>query len=180
MLRSSTNGITGRLTTLNHEISKAISNPPCGFTLPPEEIELRKTLLNFNGICEYCEKNEANTMDHYNPLIIDTMPSQYCNDPWNLIPCCSTCNSSKGSQQFAVWLNGSGKKNPFRTMSQEDFTRISAKFERYEPEYQKYHYKKSCPMTLVSELKNDMSECLERFQKKADKIHELTTFTRSS
>ncbi|WP_237209296.1 HNH endonuclease [Rothia nasimurium] len=44
-----------------------------------------------NGRCSYCQISRANTLDHFLPK------SRYpllAISPWNLVPCCSECNSS--------------------------------------------------------------------------------------
>ena len=54
------------------------------------------SLFNFfNNKCAYCETNKAVCLDHVTPI-------KYKNDnsPQNLLPVCTTCNSSKNAKHF--------------------------------------------------------------------------------
>ena len=54
--------------------------------------------------CGYCMRmGEGKTVDHINPLVIDSMPSGFITDINNLIPCCKDCNSKKGGKLFKKW-----------------------------------------------------------------------------
>ena len=54
--------------------------------------------------CTYCLKeNVATTMDHLNCLVSGTIPTGYYTEKNNLVPCCSSCNSSKGNKKFEEW-----------------------------------------------------------------------------
>ena len=64
-----------------------------------------KTILmtDANGhiqpLCPFCTINNSNTLDH---LIPKTEFPEYSDNPRNLMPCCSECNSLKSSE----WRNG--------------------------------------------------------------------------
>ena len=54
--------------------------------------------------CAYCGES-ANTLDHIFGLVNDKVFSGYTNDISNLLPCCSSCNSSKGKNDWDKWIN---------------------------------------------------------------------------
>ena len=56
--------------------------------------ELRLSILQDVITCPFCENNEANTLDHY--FCKEKFP-QYSVCADNLVPCCSSCNSNKGT-----------------------------------------------------------------------------------
>lgn len=56
-----------------------------------------------NNLCPYCQLDKVGTLDHILPK---TPFPEYSSMPWNLIPCCSTCNSKKDD----VWLDNNNKR----------------------------------------------------------------------
>lgn len=55
--------------------------------------------LNLGNRCQYCDRNDVNTLDHYLPK---GKYAEFSILGLNLIPCCSKCNSKKGEN----WKNG--------------------------------------------------------------------------
>lgn len=51
-----------------------------------------------NSLCPYCSIGEANSLDH---IIPKTVMPVLSDNPKNLIPCCSSCNSKKSNTWFA-------------------------------------------------------------------------------
>lgn len=150
--------ILNRNSTLRYEVSKLLG---CDTTSPTEDdIILKKKLLNCNSLCEYCETKEASTKDHYMALVKNELPTQYCNDIWNIIPCCTTCNSSKGGKSFFEWRESgmqqrkkkTKSKNPFKHMDIEKANRIQAKFVEYDKAFQERHIQKVYPKELNETL----------------------------
>jgi len=43
------------------------------------------------------------TVDHYFPLMTNKLPTGYITELSNLIPCCGSCNSSKGGKHWKSW-----------------------------------------------------------------------------
>ncbi len=71
------------------------------------EIECFFKELNLEqGQCAYC-LDKANAMDHVKPLVTGGLPTGYITEIRNLVPCCSACNSAKGSQDFKTWYKSS-------------------------------------------------------------------------
>jgi 5-methylcytosine-specific restriction endonuclease McrA len=52
----------------------------------------------FNNICCYCGKDKELTQDHFIPLVNG---GEYTKN--NIVPCCLSCNSSKGNKDFLEW-----------------------------------------------------------------------------
>lgn len=61
--------------------------------------------------CAYCG-NDANQWDHFEPIVDKQRPRGYITEIYNLIPCCSTCNSSKSGSNWFTWITGTSKKSP--------------------------------------------------------------------
>ena len=56
-----------------------------------------------SNFCPYCQLDKVGTLDHILPK---TPFPEYSSMPWNLIPCCSTCNSKKDD----YWLDENNKR----------------------------------------------------------------------
>ena len=68
------------------------------------KIELTTTSKGrISNVCPYCQLDKVGTLDHILPK---TPFPEYSSMPWNLIPCCSTCNSKKD----AYWLDVNNKR----------------------------------------------------------------------
>lgn len=92
--------LTGRSSTINNAFAIAITP-----YIRPENWELvgyYETLGIKEGQCVYC-LGDGNGRDHLKPLVVEGMPTGYITDIHNLVPCCSKCNSSKGSKSFKEW-----------------------------------------------------------------------------
>ena len=75
----------------------ANSNQLAQVTAKPSDLDnnLKAKYINMDGLCAYCRKSKACCEDHFRPLVENRMPTEFCSDFWNIIPCCHTCNSSK-------------------------------------------------------------------------------------
>lgn len=99
-----------------------------------EEVNERLNFLgmNFEKRCVYCGK-ESQTWDHLNPLIENRKPTGYFTEINNLVPCCNTCNSSKGNINWKTFLenkeykNGSGVYNNSLCLLEKYVTKYPAK-----------------------------------------------------
>ena len=54
--------------------------------------------------CAYCGQ-PANSADHIHPLVTGTVSSGSITEIYNLVPCCASCNSSKGGDSFIDWYD---------------------------------------------------------------------------
>lgn len=71
----------------------------------PSEMEVNQSYKELeieNGQCAYCLQTGAGK-DHLRPLVTNGMPTGYITNINNLVPCCNSCNSSKGAKNFTEW-----------------------------------------------------------------------------
>lgn len=77
----------------------------------------KETVIFFSGECAYCgrtmHKGERLTRDHLEPV-----KEGGCTTQDNIVPACSSCNSSKGASEWRSWF----MQQPF--FSQERMNRI--------------------------------------------------------
>ena len=79
------------LSTLSHTDREDLSH--C-YSTPTEALRrMRATLQSLAHRCPYCHLNEADTLDHYLPK---GAYHEFIVFPYNLVPCCSTCNGRRG------------------------------------------------------------------------------------
>ena len=119
-----------RKSTLIHEACKQLSQVKAHDK--DQQLCLRQRLLYLDGVCEYCRENRASTEDHFFALVVNSRPTQFCDDVWNRIPACKACNSSKGNMPCLEWIASSRKGNPFRTKSKAEVKHAHARFAAYE------------------------------------------------
>ena len=120
------------------------------------------------NLCAYCGL-KATSADHIHSLVNDKTASGNITEIYNLLPCCATCNSSKGSKDFEEWYN-----------SEETRSRIEAITSDYEN-------RKRAVLFLISELdksssrdkvlefykKPDVAKRLNKIYEKRDNINKL-------
>lgn len=53
--------------------------------------------------CMYCGA-KAQLLDHFRPLVQKGLPTGFASSPWNLVPCCQLCNSSKHSRPWTAFM----------------------------------------------------------------------------
>lgn len=158
----------GRTSTLMNELSKDLGGKK--FQYDPTDKETRSAILKLSGICEYCESNSATTFDHYMPLIIEGLPSHYCNDMWNMIPCCASCNSSKGSRGIWEWFSSRSAKNPLLGFDETRKQEILNKFMTYDIEYRSRHYEKEYNREKVQGLVKKIKDFMDEIEKDVSDI----------
>lgn len=96
--------------------------------------------------CAYCLAARATTEDHFEPLVRKGRPTGAMNDATNMVPCCSTCNSSKGGKRFEEWrpaLAATARFTTYRSY-REEYTRTHAVT---------LHYDEAAFLALVEEQK---------------------------
>lgn len=169
--------IKGRIGTLIYEFSKLLAIPHIDLTTD-EDIELKHSILNMNDKCEYCEMKDATTMDHFMCLVKNSKPTEYCNDIWNLVPCCKECNSSKGGRTFEEWFNGKGKRNPYPNMNEAKKKRIYKKMSDYTSAHKKYHCKKIYNEAQMKKITEKLIQYFEEIQEDINDMYSNTTHIR--
>lgn len=66
----------------------------------PHKEAARRLIQRANGLCTYCRGLFTSlTVDHFNP-VVNGGHGRFS----NLIPCCKSCNASKGAKDGAEWL----------------------------------------------------------------------------
>lgn len=165
--------ILQRQSTLLYEFSKSLGNLPKDCEeMTEEEVALRKKLLNNDGKCEYCEKREHSTLDHFFPLVKGSFPTDACNDTWNLVPACKECNSSKGGKTIEEWCRGGGEKNPLAKGKNPE---IIAKLLKYQEYANKYRYRKTFN---VHKMQCAIDTCQKYLKSLDDMVHDIQMSTR--
>lgn len=92
--------LRGRSSTISNAF--AISVTPY---ITPTDVEVKASYDSLKikeGQCAYC-LGEGTGKDHLKPLVRDGLPTGYITSIENLVPCCSSCNSSKGAKEFSDW-----------------------------------------------------------------------------
>jgi hypothetical protein len=55
--------------------------------------------------CVYCG-DKAELLDHFRPLVaVNGMPTGFAATPWNLVPACQLCNSTKKNRPWAKFMS---------------------------------------------------------------------------
>lgn len=105
--------ITGR----SSSITNAFVNGILPYIKPTEkelDIVFKKLKMNKNKPkCVYCG-DKATQWDHLHPIVNDKYPTGYITEIYNLIPCCSTCNSSKSGSNWKHWMEGKDKNGEIK------------------------------------------------------------------
>ncbi len=103
--------ITGRTSSITNAFVNGII--PCKY---PNEVEISdaiKTLnMDINRIeCAYCG-GQYSQWDHLEPIVKKQRPTGYISEIYNLIPCCSVCNSSKSGTNWRIWMENETPQSP--------------------------------------------------------------------
>ena len=122
--------------------------------------------------CAYC-LTKATSVDHFFPLVSNKLPTGYITEISNLVPCCSSCNSSKGGKYWRDWylstdtldrlisLGFSGEKITQRLKvleSYENSKRIKLDYEKILGK-EKWHEYLDRKQKLYDLLKEDQAFC---------------------
>src|SRR5687767_8294859 len=93
-----------RKTTINHAFASALA-PADSYEdeILSDALECLGQDSNKDLRCVYCD-NEAQTWDHLIGLVKDSELRGYGHQIGNLVPCCKSCNSKKGSKDWKLFL----------------------------------------------------------------------------
>ena len=167
--------LKGRTSTINNAFTISITP----YIRPTEEefYQMYKKLKLEPSKCAYC-LNEATTTDHLKPLVKNGLPTGYITNIKNLVPCCSSCNSSKGSKNFSDWYLQEKNKNRLYAMEFTD-KQIEERYNiicKYEKELDKpLDYEKILGKKLYNEYKERievMNKLLKKNQEFCDTLKE--------
>lgn len=92
--------LKSRTSTISNAFAMSIT--PSIRPTKSEIADLYKALQINDGQCAYC-LGKCNSVDHLHPLVTGGNPTGYITNINNLVPCCSSCNSSKGKKAFEDW-----------------------------------------------------------------------------
>lgn len=170
--------IRSRSSTLIYESSRQLATLPksCNDICLADK-QLRSDLLALDGLCEYCRKREANTTDHFYSLVSGSSPTKYCNDLWNNIPCCSTCNSSKGNRNFKDWLQSNCRHSPKNDLTQKELAILVAKFERYDDVFLRNCMKKTIDQVWWDRFAGSIIDFLSAKQQEIDEYQQTCSIS---
>lgn len=172
------NYISSRMSTLTREISNCTATVR-GEQITQEDIDLKNSILNMNGLCEYCEKNPATKGDHFFPLVRGKFPTDACSDFWNLVPSCGACNSSKRGCTLKEWLVQKSAGNPFHKMDPDTLSRVTTKLTNFEQHSEQRRYRKMFENEAdVAALIAYLSDTLDKAQTITRNIHNTTKYHR--
>lgn len=164
-----------------HEMSKTIAKRvPLSKKKLATQNCIKREILNMNGLCEYCEVNPVrrgggNSGDHFKPLVYNKMPSEYCHEPINLIPVCSTCNCSKQSRDFFEWYGNATYCKGFPAATRR---RVIKKMKQYATAFEQHHTIKKVPKGEVRKVLKTLEKHFKTIQHDMDTLTKKTVFTK--
>lgn len=117
-----------RTTTISHAFASAIA-PTDKYDESRLDDALRMLRQDPEGdlLCVYCD-NQAKTWDHLVGLVKDGDLRGFGHQLGNLVPCCSRCNSEKGSKDWSIYLRESIKD---QVMFEEKSKMLNSYTEKY-------------------------------------------------
>jgi hypothetical protein len=116
---------------------------------------------------------EVNTFDHLNALIKDKKPTGYFTEPGNLVPSCTSCNSSKRNKKWEEFLeiaiSNSKKKNDKVSIDQKQYELSKNKLEAFEENFRprKIDFNKNQEISNLLNLHEQNLEKMLKTLKKA-------------
>jgi hypothetical protein len=156
-----------RVTTINHAFASAIA--PSDAYDDALIVEALRTLgqdPDQDLVCVYCDRNPAETWDHVFGLVTHKRYSGYGHAVGNLLPCCRSCNSSKGNRHWQAFLRGIITDD---TLYNAKVERLKTFFERYQqPQLDQSTIEQLCPIEM-QQLQEIQQRILE-LMKEADFI----------
>lgn len=145
---------TGRTSTLSHAFASALAmSENYDETVLIERLLILGQEPNQPLRCVFCQA-DARTIDHLNGLVENSRFTGHGHVIGNLVPCCETCNTSKGSKPWRDFANSIGTPK-------EQIARI-AEYESFAPK----------PMSEV-DLKALYPDLIEAYERLRNLSHEL-------
>lgn len=96
-----------RVGSTRHELMRQL--PPVPRPVSRKLLVRKERILAEIPGCVYCGA-DATTQDHFEPLVINGMPSGIIPTDLDVVPCCAWCNSSKGGRKWTVYMNNAKRK----------------------------------------------------------------------
>lgn len=160
-----------RVTTIHHAFASAIA--PSDIYDDALIVEALRTLgqdPDQDLVCVYCDRNPAETWDHVFGLVTDKRYSGYGHTIGNLLPCCRSCNSSKGNRHWQTFLRARITDD---TLYNAKVKQLRAFFERYQqPALDQSMIEQLCPdeMQELQAVKQRILELMKEADRIADNI----------
>ncbi|HGO5815915.1 TPA: HNH endonuclease [Mannheimia haemolytica] len=144
--------IMGRISTITNAFVQDII--PTILPTEEEKKDFLETLkIENTKQCVYCG-GVATTWDHFRPLVRNKKPTGYINEISNMVPACSTCNSSKGNNDWKSWLNSETKDSLIKRGFNRDYLdKLKDKLNEYENKFQPRNISE-----MLEEIWNDECE----------------------
>lgn len=101
--------LKNRISTINNAFVYSII-PSLYYTSEDWKSHLKNLGLEEDQCCYCARKGEAKTLDHFYPLVEKGGISGYITEINNLVPCCHSCNSSKGGKKWKEWFTSDKTK----------------------------------------------------------------------
>lgn len=119
-----------RVTTINHAFASAIAaSDVYDDALIVQALRTLGQDPDQDLQCVYCDRNPAETWDHVFGLVTDKRYSGYGHTVGNLLPCCRSCNSSKGNRHWQDFLR---ERITDDTLYNAKVEQLQAFFKRYQ------------------------------------------------
>ena len=122
-----------RKTTINHAFAAAVA--PCDDFVEQtvkEAIRLLEQDPEYELRCVYCD-GAAETWDHVFATVKDSLFSGAGHRIGNLLPCCQSCNSKKGSKPWQTFITSREAPGPLRDRRIERLRRYLDRFFALDP-----------------------------------------------
>ena len=101
------NNVQRRAGSTRHEMNRQIC--PQSQPVSPKLLSEQARMLMDISCCVYCGA-VATSEDHLEPLVVNGLPSGLISTALDMVPCCSWCNSSKGSHHWRHHMDRLMKK----------------------------------------------------------------------
>jgi hypothetical protein len=145
---------TNRTSTISHAFASALAmSENYDETVLIDRLRILGQSPNDSLRCVFCQSN-ARTIDHLNGLVANSRFTGHGHVIGNLVPCCETCNTSKGSKPWRDFAYSIGTP-------EEQIARI-AEYESFAPK----------PMSEV-DLKALYPDLMEAYERLRNLSHDL-------
>ena len=90
-----------RVGSTRHELMRQL--PPVPSPVDSKIVARKEKIIGSQTECVYCTA-KATTSDHFEPLVVNGIPSGTIPTDLEVVPCCSWCNSSKGGRAWQTHM----------------------------------------------------------------------------
>lgn len=179
--------ISNRVSTLTYEVSKALAKVPHAERCDEEQCKKKLELLGCDiGRCVYCNAalcgNKTNAGDHFYPMVKGGRPTEYCDDFWNIVPCCQNCNSCKGGKSFWEWTKeeviARSRAHPYKLKTPEQLEEVIHRFRSFDEYATTRRYKKAVPLEQFDAISAKIKEALAEIVRDTEILATSVKYTR--